>query len=188
MLEKPMFGLPAPLDKELVRRVLELEHGWTEAVRSGDRLAQRRLASEAEALASRGRRNAVIVMPAEILSEMQTVDALVSQLGRDIAQAGVPSSFAEGWRSFAAEWSTFFAEHQSWWSRTWAAVYEKTVEYRRRVASWRSELERLGGRTTGPKDTPPAASSPLPDLRTVALYGGLALGGLVVVRSLLMGR
>lgn len=182
------LGLAQPTDPELLGDVRRLELAWSRAAALGDEVTLRRLASEAEALVRAEGRNALVVMPAEILSEMETVNAIVLQLGRDVARTSVPPVFAEGWAAFASEWAQFFAEHQSWWSRTWGAVYEKTVEYRKRAASWRAELERQGGRPTGPKDAPPGEAKTAPDLRTVALYGGMALGGLVVLRALVLGR
>ena len=181
------LGLSAarPRDPRLVEEVRQLELAW----RAAQSAAQR--ARIAEAAAERAHelrgRNAVVQMPGDILDEMKTTHAIIEQLGRDVAGAAVavPATFRSGWQAFAEEWRRFYDEHQSWWSRTWYASYEKTLEYRKRAADWRRKLEQLGGQTTAPPDEPPrpvgmGAGSAAP-WRELAIAGGALAGGLLLL-------
>jgi hypothetical protein len=99
-------------------------------------------------------RNAIldVKMPSAILDELRTVDALVRQLDEDITQSRTRAEFKRAWATFREEWERFFDDHQSWMSRTWYAVWEKTRDYRRRVKSWRAAFIDAGGTPSAPED------------------------------------
>lgn len=183
------LGLSAalPRDPRLIEQLRQLERKWQAARGPTERA---RLAEAATAIAAaRGRRNALVQMPGDILDEMKTTHAIIEQLGRDVAGAAVavPATFRSGWQAFAAEWRRFYDDHQSWLSRTWYASYEKTLEYRKRAADWRRKLEQLGGQATAPPDDPPrpvgggSSAGPTAPWRELAIAGGALAGGLLLL-------
>lgn len=99
-------------------------------------------------------RNALVdfKMPGAIFDELETVQNVVRQLDRDVAASRVREDFKRSWRGFAAEWARFYAAHRGWWSRTWYAVYEKALDFRRRTEAWRVAFVGEGGRTSLPRD------------------------------------
>jgi hypothetical protein len=99
-------------------------------------------------------RNALVdfKMPGAIYDEMETVQGIVRQLDEDVRSSHVRDEFKRAWSLFADEWRRFYEGHRGWWSRTWYAVYEKTIDFRKRVEQWRVALLAEGGHTSLPRD------------------------------------
>lgn len=104
--------------------------------------------------AEEDRRNALIdfKMPGAILDEMETVQTIVKHLDQDVAASHVRDDFKRSWRGFVDEWTKFYAGHHGWWSRTWYAVYEKAIDFRKRTEAWRVAFVGEGGHTSLPRD------------------------------------
>jgi hypothetical protein len=103
---------------------------------------------------------ALVISPADMLDEMNTVDAAVRQLSAVIAVSTVGQAFKQAFAAFATEWSTFYAAHAGWAQRLWSATYEKTLEYRQRTEEWRVAFAREGGNPMMPPLAPPAGPKP----------------------------
>ncbi|MBA3462532.1 MAG: hypothetical protein H0T46_21430 [Deltaproteobacteria bacterium] len=98
-------------------------------------------------------------------------------------------AFMFQWKEFEREFGDFWAERaHSWTDRMWRGSYDQAVEYRRRLLEWRQSFVALGGRPTSPAPRPPVEEI-LPgislSLKSVALFGGLAIGALFVVPAAL---
>jgi hypothetical protein len=127
---------------------------------------------------------AIVVTPGATLAEMRTVDAGVAQLDSDIRRSTtLPATWVNAWGRFAAEWREFFDEHQWWTDRLWAGAYERTVNYRRRLADWRADFVRQGGKPSGP-GVDASESSPVRGLLWVAGLGAAAFAGYRLVKWL----
>jgi hypothetical protein len=174
-----VFTLTPRADEQHAAELERIERKW----RYGDERERSEAALDAELLAHRlAPRNASLVdvkMPGAILDEMNTTDAIIEQLGRDIEASKLPSEkFKAAWRDFRAEWKKFFTEHQGWTDRLWYGAYEKTVEYRTRALDWRRQFEMMGGKPTAPPDKPPTpAGFGVGDIP----WGKVALGAAAVL-------
>jgi hypothetical protein len=126
-------------------------------------------------------RDALIYMPGAIRAEQDTVQALVQQLDADVCASHVGAQFRQAWAGFVAEWQHFYDAHASWWSRTFFASYEKTLDYRRRLVEWRDAFQREGGAPTGPAPS----KSPTGDDSHLGAY--LAIGAGAIAGGLLLG-
>lgn len=90
--------------------------------------------------------------PGFVAAEMRTVDAAVRALGIDVQQvaAQLPPSFMPGWIAFRVEWAQFYKDNSGWLDRATNPVYDKTIEFRERYASWRDQFVRAGGTPSVP--------------------------------------
>ncbi len=93
---------------------------------------------------------ALVVTPGAMLAEMNTIDATVRQLDIEIMSSVVNVEFKDAWRRFVAEWQVFHQNHEDWWDRTWGVIYDKVLDYRRRVEEWRGQFHRAGGHSVSP--------------------------------------
>jgi hypothetical protein len=99
---------------------------------------------------------ALVYTPSAIKAELDTVKAGADQLDRDITASKVRDEFKQAWRAFLNEWRAYYKDHEGYWSHMWFAVYEKAVEYRKRVDQWREAFQTEGGRVSAPTLTPPS--------------------------------
>lgn len=88
--------------------------------------------------------------PGEVLDEMRTIDAMVSNLDRDVSIASVPDNFKMQWAAFRDEWRSFFADNKNVISRAMNQTFAKTLEFRDRVEDWRKAFVVEGGKVTTP--------------------------------------
>ena len=114
--------------------------------------------------------------PSFVAAEMRTVDQTINALGVDIQRVAdqLPAGFMNGWIAFRVEWQRFLADNSSWLDRATNTVYDKTIEFRERAASWRDKFVREGGRPSTPA---------LPQGRTWpvgAIVAGAAIVGLTL--------
>ncbi len=98
-------------------------------------------------------------------------------------------SFVYQWKEFEREFGDFWAAHaHTWTDRMWRGAYDQAVEFRRRALAWRQSFMAFGGQPTSPAPNPPTEDI-LPGIafswKTVALFGGLAVGALFVVPAAL---
>ncbi len=92
----------------------------------------------------------LVVTPAFIKAEMETVEAAVRQLETDVAASKARVEFKKAFAAFVAEWRKFYGAHQSWTSRLWAAAYSKVSDFRVRLETWRTAFVREGGQPVAP--------------------------------------
>jgi hypothetical protein len=114
-----------------------------------------------------------IRMPGDIKAEMDTVDASIKQIDTEIRASSLPVEFRSAWDGFLAEWKKFYGEHQSWSSRLWYAAYDKTLEYRKRLAEWRQVFVGMGGHPVSPE-------LPKPSVEKESHFPWLFVGGALV--------
>jgi hypothetical protein len=99
--------------------------------------------------------------PGIILDEINTTDAAVRALGRDISDtfheplSARQRAFVQQWAEFAREWQEFVERHTSWYERMWRGAYDQAIEFRERVLGWRTWFELLGGRPSSPPPVMP---------------------------------
>lgn len=121
--------------------------------------------------------------PGTMLAEMDGVLARERTIDRAIEASNVSDDFKKNWEDFKGEWLKFYADHEGWFSRWPESVYQKTMEYRKRVNQWQTAFEQLSG-----KDVPASVPGPRPDdkpgpdggktevgWKTVAVVGGVAV-------------
>jgi len=96
------------------------------------------------------------------------------------------SPFVSAWSSFLIEWTNFYLDKQSWLSRQWYGVYEKTVAYKKAALDWRAQFEKRGGVPSSPPPQIPKTASDgvLPSFGKVMLFLG-AIAAIVIVPPLL---
>ncbi len=118
--------------------------------------------------------------PGYVLSEMSTVDVALKSLIKDVTDSGAPDAFRRGLAEFAQEWMTFYNEHASgfgaWWSRGTTPVYDKVVDFQRRLREWQEKYRGIGGALTQPSLTP-AGTPAMPRWLVWGAIGAGVLGG-----------
>ncbi|HXI54640.1 MAG TPA: hypothetical protein VNO55_01170, partial [Polyangia bacterium] len=57
---------------------------------------------------------ALVISPADMLDEMNTVDVAVRLLGAAIAASTVRQPFKQGFAAFGMEWDRFYGAHTAW--------------------------------------------------------------------------
>jgi hypothetical protein len=116
-----------------------------------------------------------IRMPGDIKAEMDTVDASIKQFDTEIRASTLVVEFKSAWDGFLGEWKKFYGEHQAWSSRLWYAAYDKTLEYRKRLAEWRAAFVAAGGHPVSPGLPRPSVDqdSHIPWV----IFGGALIGG-----------
>jgi hypothetical protein len=184
------------LAKTLDGKVARVEARWLRAKSDAERAQivdeAERLASEALAMLPNDcgcRRDAGLVdikLPGAVLDEMQTTDAVIKQLDRDIDNSAMTSTFRDAWRAFVDEWKQFYQQRSGWFDRAWYGTYEKTVEYRRRALEWRQKFVSLGGKPSAPEDKPPTTAGDTLNavLKYAVIGGGLFVGYKVLTNFL----
>ena len=137
-----------------------------------------------------------VVTPGEILAEMDSVDAAVSQLDGEIGSVPVSAAFKKGWDAFAAEWRKFYQEHKALSGRIWTTVYRQTLAYRRRVEEWFGAFAREGWQTratlrpdgaTLPALPAPAVAAPPGNGYSLGTLAWIAAGAAVLSGLLVYG-
>jgi hypothetical protein len=103
--------------------------------------------------------------PGYVLSEMSTTDVSLRSLIKDVTDSeSAPQAFRRGLTEFALEWRKFYDDHSSgvgaWWARGTTPVYEKVVDYQRRLREWQDKFRLIGGNLTQPSLTPAGSNSP----------------------------
>ncbi len=128
---------------------------------------------------------ALVYTPGVIKAELEAVNTAAGQLDMDIKPAKVRDEFKRAWKAFLDEWKAFYKNNSGYWSRLWGGVYQKAVEYRKRIEQWREAFEREGGRPTGPSavvpETPKAGSWKWALLGA----GGLLVAGAFISKSVM---
>lgn len=93
-------------------------------------------------------------LPSVVLAEMRTVDAGIKALGADIQRYAnanrLPDGFMSEWIAFRIEWEAFYKDNSGLLDRITNAAYDKTIEFRERLQSWRDNFVRVGGAPTAP--------------------------------------
>jgi hypothetical protein len=125
------------------------------------------------------------VSPGAIKHEMETVDAAVRQLDAEVRPSLVALEFVKAWDAFLSEWRRFFADHQRWVDRLYDATYFKTLEFRRRLSTWREAFIKAGGKPHAPA-LPGQAVTAFPWERLAVVVGGatVVVGILSLVSSI----
>lgn len=91
--------------------------------------------------------------PGFVLSEMESVDAAIGSLARDmVAQPQASANLRQPYAVFAQEWVNFFSEHTggpvAWLARGTTPVYDKTLSFRERYKQWRAAFVAAGGKVS----------------------------------------
>lgn len=90
--------------------------------------------------------------PGYVLAEIQTTDTAVKSMTLDIARSNANETFKSTWMEFANEWGRFRDEHASgalaWLSRGTTPVYDKTIDFRRRLKEWQDSFRAAGGQVS----------------------------------------
>lgn len=113
--------------------------------------------------------------PGFVLAEMRTVDATIKSLGIDIQRKAsqLPEGFMDEWIAFRVEWDLFYNDNDGWLDRATNSVYDKTLEFRERVVSWRDQFIRVGGTPSAP---PLPKESKLPITALLVGFGIVGAG------------
>lgn len=107
----------------------------------------------------------IIVTPGMIRGEIASVDTGIKQLAGDVvalySTGALPSKWKDDWALFVEEWLAFKKEHTGFFSKVWSTggIYDKTLEFGKRLADWRSVFIASGGKPTSPA---PVVSFPDP--------------------------
>jgi hypothetical protein len=116
-----------------------------------------------------------IRMPGDIKAEIDTVDASIKEFDTEIRASTLMVEFKTAWQGFYGEWRKFYGDHQSWSSRLWYAAYDKTLEYRKRLAEWRAAFVTAGGHPVSPELPKPSVERD--GHFPWAIIGGALIGG-----------
>lgn len=96
-----------------------------------------------------GDAGAGIRTPGYVLAEIQTTDTAVKSLALDIAKSTTNPTYRDAWQKFADEWEAFRAEYGSgigaWLARGTTPIYQKAIDYRRRLKEWQDSFRAAGG-------------------------------------------
>lgn len=126
-----------------------------------------------------------VVLPADILAYMQTVDAEFETVNTDVQKALIAGHLDAtkhiGWLQFYGSWKAYYVTHQSWVDRLGGIVYDETEKFEKQLIGWRETLRQAGVTVTGPD--PVIKPEPGIDLEIgatgkVAMFGAMALIGL----------
>ncbi|MCU1279477.1 MAG: hypothetical protein JWM53_3023 [bacterium] len=179
-----LWSLAPPAEAEHVGELHRIEGKWTLANSPRERAA---VAEDAELLARRLTRNALIETPGDIKAEMDATLNVIKTLNADIeGSRAADEKFKVAWRAFVDEYQRFYNDHLKWTDRFWYSTYERTVEYRQRALDWRRVFEARGGVASSPVDRPPAHSD---QIEWKKMLLGVGVGaGVIAGASLLFGR
>lgn len=126
------------------------------------------------------------ITPGDTRSEQDIVNQAFQTLDSDM-RAWASPGLVTAWRNFFGGWNEFYTDQggvMGWLDRfATATSYQKTLDYRNQLDSWRSKLVAEGGQTSGPGLQPPPTdkASGIPDaLKYVAITAGI-LGAVYVV-------
>lgn len=125
-----------------------------------------------------------IVTPGVTGAEIETVNSIAAQLGRDILLSKAPADFKQGYHKFYIEWILFQANNSGWLSRGTMGVYEKTLEFKARLREWQERFLKQGYSSSAEMITGAGTKkdSIWPILATIA---GLGVGFYVIGRAFL---
>jgi hypothetical protein len=129
---------------------------------------------------------AIVVTPGQMLDEMNAVDKAVDELAIRITQqftgAGTNTLWVNAWTRWRQEWKQFYSDHQDWTARLFYGTYEKTLEYRSKLADWRTQFEQMQGQSVGPSlsPLPPSAVPFTEQYKPLIITGGLIAGATLV--------
>lgn len=119
--------------------------------------------------------------PGTLLDEMNSIDATVKQLDRDVAGSQVAPDVKAAWSAFKEEWDKFYSSNTGffgYFSRTLNVTSDKVAEYRRRLDDWRAKFQSSGGQSAAPALGPQAGAPP----STMTIFGlSLTSVGLIAV-------
>jgi hypothetical protein len=131
------------------------------------------------------------ITPGDTRAEEDNVNEAVQQLDSDM-RAAASVSLLQAWALFKTEWDGFYAGQGGlfgWLDRFATATgYEKTLDYRKQLESWRGRYMQEGGNPSGPGlvSRPP----PAPDaIGTYLRWGAIiaAVGGGIYLLSIFRG-
>jgi hypothetical protein len=126
------------------------------------------------------------ITPGDTRAEQDNVNEAVQSLDADMT-ASASVGLLTAWRQFRASWDSFYADQggvTGWLGRFLSASnYEKTLDYRKQLQSWRAKFMGEGGQPNGPGLVEKPAPKPggLSDLAKYAMITAVALGAVYVV-------
>lgn len=126
-----------------------------------------------------------VVTPALTLSEMDSVNTLAVQLGKDIGiSPAAPANVKQAYLDVYQEWQRFYSDYTggpaAWAARGLTSVYNKVLEYRDRFNVWIVKFRGMGGITTA--DALPPKSGGF-SMGPVLFVGAVAAGAWWLLRG-----
>lgn len=111
-------------------------------------------------------------------AEIRTTHQSIASLNLDVKASKVPEAFKEDWYNFAKEWLQWVDGIKRLSVYT-APLYEKAIEYRKRLISYYDAFKKQGGKPTVTPPPPPPPPKGLGDyvmqgVTIFALLGGAA--------------
>ena len=95
--------------------------------------------------------------PGTVLDEMNTLKSQIGILSIDVRASSVPIGFKVTYEKFRKEYETFYENNTGWFDRTKNVTYALVLEYKDRLAQFRSAFKRKGGATDIKLARPPPA-------------------------------
>ncbi len=137
--------------------------------------------------------DSLVYSPGEIKAEADTTNAIITQLYQDaVASPKIPQATRNAFYAFCNEWVAFYQNHTGWFDRLWFSNLEKITDYRKRAATWRAKLGKVGLKSNSPEDAvrdPGITSNTIP-WKWIVL-GAIGVTGAVMVvhlaRTALLG-